>query len=147
MSNTFTAPFAQTPNTASAKVTTAVALTPNGVDSTITVTNSVLLCTAGVNGAIMTELSALPMATVTASQLVVWSSPDAGTTKNMVMSSLMAAYTLAATTQNVPTSFKHSDNATVISEASPYRLKAGESLYVGTLVTGNIMFNARYSDF
>jgi len=149
MSKTFTAPFAQTPNTASCKVTTAVALTPNGVDSQTTVTNSVLLLTAGSDGAIMTELSAMPMATVTASQLCVWSSTDSGTTKTLVMSSLMAAYTMAATTQNVPTGFKHSDNSTVISETAPYRLKASEALYVGTLVTNatGIVFNARYTDF
>lgn len=149
MANTFTAPFAQTPNTASAKVTTAVALTPNGVDSQTTVTNSALLLTAGADGAMLTELSALPMATVTASQLCVWSSTDSGTTKTLVMSALMAAYTLAATTQNVPTTFKHSDNSTVISETAPYRLKAGEKLYAGTLVTNatGIVFNGRYTDF
>ena len=149
MANTFTAPFAQTPNRASAVATTAVALTPNGVDSSATVTNSVLLATAGANGALLTELYALPRATCTASQLCIWSSPDSGTTKYLVASALMGAYTMAATTQNVPTVFKHSDNSTVISETNPLRLKAGESLYCGTLVTlaTGIVFTAVYVDF
>lgn len=149
MAKTMTAPFAQTPNTASAVATTAVALTPNGVDSSSTVTNSVLLMTAGADGCVITSLSALPRATVTASQLCVWSSTDSGTTKYLVASALMPAYTLAATTQNVPTVFKHPDNSTVINETTPLRLKAGEQLYVGTLVTlsSGIVFNARYMDF
>lgn len=149
MAKTFTAPFAQVCNTASAKATTAVALTPNGMDSSTTVTNSVLLMTAGADGALLTELSALALATVTASQLVVWSSVDSGVTKAAVMTALMPAYTMSATTQNVPTTFKHSDNTTAISETAPYRMRAGEQLYIGTLVTSasGIMFNARFSDF
>ena len=149
MSKTFTAPFGQIPNTASAVATAAVALTPNGVDSSTTVTNSVLLLTAGADGGILVSLAAIARATVTASGLCIWSSTDAGTTRNLIMSALMPAYTLAATTQNVPTAFKLPDNSTVISESAPYRLKAGEILYVGTLValTAGIVFNARWMDY
>lgn len=149
MANTFTAPFAQTPQTASAVATTAVSLTTNGVESSTTVTNSVLLLTSGVNGSVLTELSALPRATVTASALFIWSSTDSGTNKYLVATALMPAYTLAATTQNVPTIFKHTDNSTIISETAPLRLAAGEKLYIGTGVTlaSGIVFNARYSDF
>ena len=149
MANTFEAPFAQTPQTASAVAVTAVSMTTSGVEQSATVTNSVLLCTAGVNGAVVTELLALPRATCTASALFIWSSTDTGTNKYLVGTGLLPAYTLAATTQNIPYSFKHSDNATLISEAAPLRLKAGEQLWVGTGVTlaSGIVFNIRYSDF
>jgi hypothetical protein len=60
----------------------------------------------------------------------------------------MAAYTLAATTENTRTVFKHADG-TVINETAPLRLAAGEKLYVGigVALASGIMFNARYSDF
>ncbi len=149
MANTFTAPFAQTPQVASCVVTTAVALTPNGVDSSTTVTNSVLLLTAGANGSILTELSAMPRATVTASSLCIWSSTDGGTTKHLVACALMPAYTLAATTLNARTAFYHADGSTLIDETNPLRLSASEKLYAGTLVTlaTGIVFNARYVDY
>lgn len=149
MPKTFTAPFGQTPQAASAVVTTAVALTPNGVDSGSTVTNSVLLLTAGADGGILVSLSAMARATVTASQLCIWSSIDGGTTRNLVLSELMPAYTLAATTKNTPTAFNLPDGSTKISENAPYRLRAGEILYVGTLVTlaTGIVFNARWMDY
>jgi hypothetical protein len=148
MAKTFTAPFAQTPQTASAAATTAVSLTTNGVEQSATVTNSVLLLTAGADGSILTSLSAMPRATVTATALWIWSSIDGGTTKNLIASALMAAYTLAATTENARTVFKHADG-TVISESAPLRLAASEKLYIGIGVNlaSGIMFNARYSDF
>jgi uncharacterized lipoprotein YbaY len=61
----------------------------------------------------------------------------------------MPAYTMATTTQNVPTAFNLPDNSTKISENAPYRLRAGEILYVGTLVTlaTGIVFNARWMDY
>lgn len=148
MAKTMTAPFAQTPQTASVVATTAVSLTTNGVESSSTVTNSVLLCTAGADGAILTGLSAIPRATVTATALWLWTSPDGGTTKNLIASALMPAYTLAATTENSRTVFKNVDG-NVISEINPLRLAANEKLYVGigVTLTAGIMFNARYTDF
>ena len=148
MAKTFTAPFAQTPQTASAVATTAVSLTTSGVEQSTTVTNSVLLCTAGADGSILSGLTAIPRATVTATALWLWSSTDGGTSKNLVASALMPAYTLAATTENARTVFKHADG-TVISESAPLRLAATEKLYVGIGVTlaAGIMFNARYTDF
>lgn len=149
MAKTFTAPFAQTPQTASAVATAVVSLTTSGVEQSATVTNSVLLLTAGAEGSILTSLSAIPRATVTATALWIWSSTDNGTTKNLIASALMPAYTLAATTENTRTVFKHADGSTVISETAPLRLAAGEKLYVGigVALSSGIMFNARYSDF
>jgi hypothetical protein len=137
MANTFTAPFAQTPQTASA-VCTAVATVTTDAPS-----NTVLLCTAGVNGAILTRLWAIPRATVTASSLVIWISSDTGTTKRIKDSVLMNAQTVATTTAITLTQF------TNYSESSPLRLKAGDQIYVGSQVAlaGGIVFTAEYTDF
>jgi hypothetical protein len=137
MANTFTAPFAQTPKTGSAVATLA------GVVTSDTPTNTVLLATAGVNGAIFTKLSAVPRATVTASGLSLFISQDSGTTKRLVTSALMAAYTWAATTENVPTVFA------LITETTPIRLEAGDELYVSSAVAlaSGIVFNAEWTDF
>jgi hypothetical protein len=138
MAKTFTAPFAQTPKTASAVVTAASA----SLDGD-TPTNTVLLCTAGADGALLTRLSAIPRATVTASSLLLWISLDGGTTKRLVDSALMAAHTVAATTAIPVTAFSR------YSEDTPERLQAGASLYVGSAVAlaGGIVFTAEYTDF
>lgn len=138
MAKTFTAPFAQTPQTATAVVT--------GAAGTITgdsPTNTVELLTAGADGAILTRLTAIPRATVTASSLVLWISKDGGTTKRMVDSALMAAFTVATTTAVAVTSFS------TYSETTPLRLAAGDKLYVGSQVAlaSGIVFRAEYTDF
>lgn len=149
MAKTFTAPFAQTPNVWTAVATTAVALTGAGSLDNDTPSNTVLLGTASAtDGGVITSLSAIPRATVTATALYLWSSKDNGTTKSLIASALMPAYTLAATTENTRTVFKHADG-TVISDTAPLRLQAGEQLYVGIGVSlaSGIMFNAREMDF
>jgi hypothetical protein len=137
MAKTFTAPFAQTPKTASAVATAASA--DLHLD---TPTNTVLLCTVGADGGLLTRLSAIPRATVTASSLLLWVSLDGGTTKRLVDSALMAAHTVAETTAVPVTPF------TRYSESAPERLQAGASLYVGSAVAlaGGIVFTAEYTD-
>jgi len=137
MAKTFTAPFAQTPKTATAVVTGAAAITND------TPTNTVELLTAGADGAILTRLTAIPRATVTASSLVIFISSDSGTTKRLIDSELMAAYTMATTTAVPETTF------TMYSETAPLRLMAGDKLYVGSQVAlaGGIVFRAEYTDF
>jgi hypothetical protein len=137
MANTFTAPFAQTPQTASAVATAAATVTTDAP------TNTVLLLTAGVNGAILTRLWAIPRATVTASSLVIWISSDTGTTKRIKDSVLMSAQTIATTTAISLTQF------TNYSETTPLRLKAGDQIYVGSQVAlaGGIVFTAEFTDF
>lgn len=137
MAKTFTAPFAQTPKTATA-VCTGAATVAND-----TPTNTVLLLTAGADGAILTRLSAIPRATVTASSLVLYISSDSGTTKRLIDSELMAAFTVATTTAITETSFAN------YSETAPLRLAAGDQLYVGSQVAlaGGIVFKAEYMDF
>jgi hypothetical protein len=138
MPKTFVAPFCQTPKNARAVVTTASAAL-NGLEPT----NTVLLCKAGADGALLTRLSAVPRATVTASNLLLWTSNDDGTTKHLLDSALMAAHTVAATTAIPLTSFSR------YTEDTPLRLEANMSLYVGTAVTlaDGIVFNANYTDF
>ena len=136
MANTFTAPFAQTPKTATAVATAVATLTD-------TPANTVLLVTAGVNGAILTRLTAIPRATVTASSLVLFISKDSGTTQRLIDSELMAAHTLATTTAIPETFFAN------YSESSPLRLEAGDRLYIGSQVAlaGGIVFRAEFTDF
>lgn len=138
MAKTFTAPFAQTP-----KHVTAVATSAVGSITTDAPTNTVLLLTAGADGAILTRLSAMPRATVTASSLVIFSSTDNGTTKRLIDSALMAAATVSTTAAVPVTSF------TTYSETTPMRLQAGEQLYVGSQVAlaNGIVFEAEYTDF
>jgi hypothetical protein len=136
MAKTFTAPFAQTPKTATAVATAATTLTD-------TPSNTVQLLEAGADGCIVTSLTALPRATVTASDLVLFISKDSGTTQRLTDSALMTAYTSATTTATPVTTF------TRISESSPLRLEAGDRLYVGSQVAlaGGIVFTAQYTDF
>lgn len=134
---TFTAPFAQTPRTATAVVTGAATVAND------TPANTMELMTAGAEGCILTSLSAMPRGTVTASSLVLWLSKDGGTTKRIRDSVLMNAYTLAATTAIPVTRFAN------ISENTPIRLEAGDKLYVGSQVAlaAGIVFEAEYTDF
>lgn len=136
MAKTFTAPFAQTPKTATAVCTAAATLTdaPSG---------TVLLFTAGADGALLTRLFAVPRATVTATSLVLFVSSDAGVTQRLVDSELMAAFTVATTTAIPETAFAN------YTEAAPLRLGAGDRLYVGAQVAlaGGIVFRAEYTEF
>ena len=137
MAITNTAAFAQTSKTGSAVATAASGITSD------TPTNTILIATAGADGAILTKLTAMPRATVTASGLYLFISQDSGTTKRVVDSALMAAYTYAATTYNEPTVFD------AIAEATPIRLEAGDELYVSSAVAlaSGIVFNAEWTDF
>lgn len=136
MANTFTAPFAQTPKTATAVCTAAATLTD-------TPSNTVLLVTAGSDGAILTRLTAIPRATVTASSLVLFISKDSGTTQRLIDAELMAAYTMATTTLVAETTFS------LYTETTPLRLEASDRLYVGSQVAlaGGIVFRAEFTNF
>ena len=106
------------------------------------------LITAGANGAMVISLTAIPRATVTATQLQVYRSPDAGTTMYFLTSALMAAYSMAQTTQAAPTPLLH-PNGSAISVNNPLILKPNEKLYVaiGVALSGGIVFSADYMDF
>lgn len=102
-------------------------------------TNAVLLLAAQTNGSILYGLKATPRATVTATQLQLYRSPDAGTTLYLIDSALMAAYTVANTTEIVTTDFGYS-------ETVPLRLSSSDALYVGAAVAlaGGIVFDAQF---
>jgi len=103
----------------------------------------VLLATAGADGAIVTRLTAIPRATVAASNLVLFLSKDGGTTQRLIDSELMAAHTVATSTAIPETVFPF------YSETSPLRLEATDRLYVGSQVAlaGGIVFRAEFTNF
>ena len=105
-------------------------------------TNAVQLLVANAsNGSVLYGLKAIPRATVTATQLQLFRSPDGGVTLNLISTALMVAYTMAQTTQVIPTDFGYTETA-------PLRLAAGDSLYVGIGVAsaGGIVFDAQFED-
>lgn len=138
MALTYTAPFAQTTKTATAVVTSAA-----GTITGDSPTNTVLLLTAGADGAIITRLTAMPRATVTASSLIIWISNDTGTTKRIADSATMAAQTVSTTTAITWTQF------TNYTETTPLRLEGGQQIYVGSQVAlaSGIVFKAEYTNF
>ena len=92
-------------------------------------TNTTLVLTAGANGARLTKLKAIPCATVTATQIQLFRSTDAGTTRRFTNSALMAAYTMAQTTAAPQTDFGYAD-------ATPLILQPNEQLYMAVGVAG-----------
>lgn len=103
-------------------------------------TNTVLLFTAGANGATVSKLVAVPAATVTATQLQVFRSLDTGTTKKLTPPVVGAAYTMAQTTAPTPADFGPTPSA-------PWVLAAGEQIYVAAGVSGTWAFNLEGADF
>lgn len=92
-----------------------------------TPTNTQLLFTAGVNGSLVFNVEALARDTIAASKLQLYRSSDGGTTKRLVRTRLMAAYTMGSATAQTETDFGWS-------ETIPLRLEAGETLYAGASV-------------
>ena len=137
MANTPTAVFAQTPKTASAVVTAAL-----GGITTDAPTGTVLLMTAGANGAILTRLSAIPRATLAGASLMLYISNDAGVTQRLIDSETLNT-TVTTTAAIAETNFGN------YSEARPLRMAAADRLYVGSQVAlaGGIVFKAEWSDF
>lgn len=114
---------------------TAVATTAN-TTYTDSPTNTVLLLAAQTNGCRITRINALARATVTATELQLYVSADSGTTKKLINSTVMAAYTVAATTAQTEIDLGYS-------ETSPLILMSTESLYIGIGVTNTgILFRA-----
>lgn len=114
---------------------TAVATTAN-TTYTDSPTNTVQLLAAQTNGARMQKITALARATVTATELQLYVSSDGGTTKRFILSKLMAAYTVAATTAQTAIDFGYTD-------AAPLILSSTESLWVAIGVSNTgIVFRA-----
>jgi len=126
----------QTPRAATAVATSA------NTSYSDTPTNTVALFSAGGSGSRITRITASARATVTATELQLFRSSDAGTTKRFFKSKLMTAYTVAQTTENVATDFGYSDD-------NPLVLGSGEILYAATGVglAGGIVFCAEGADY
>lgn len=103
-------------------------------------TNTVKLITAGADGARVTRIGAIPLETVTATQLQLFRSRDGGTTKYFFDSALMAAYTMAQTTEAATTDFGYSDT-------NPLILQANEEVYAAVGVAKAITFSAEWADY
>lgn len=138
MAKTFTAPFAQTPKTA-----TAVATLATSSIASDTPTNTVELLTAGPDGAVVTSLTAMPRATVTASSLLLFLRSNGDAQVRLIDSEVMGGHTVASTTAIPETRFEN------ISETNPLRLGAGDVLLVGSQVAlaGGIVFKAEWTNF
>lgn len=84
-------------------------------------TNTALLSVAGPDGALITRISSVPRATVTATQMQFYLSKDGGTTLSLLTTSLMSAATVGASSQITPTAVTQVDGS-VISETNPIPL-------------------------
>ena len=118
----------------------AVALTTANTTYSDTPTNTAALAAAGANGGRITKISAIPRATVTATQVQLFRSLDSGVTKRLFDTALMAAYTMAQTTEAPTTDFGYSDT-------NPIILAAGEIIYAAIGVSGNVAVQAEWADY
>lgn len=121
MAKVYKPPFGQTNKTLTGVITTVI-----GGIGTDSVTNTVLICTAGADGAVVSAITVMPRSTVTNSSICLFLSKDNGVTQRMIDSELLPSYTLTAATAIPETVFGN------ISEETPLRLEAGDKLYVGT---------------
>ena len=125
----------QTPQTSNAACTT------SNTTYTTSPTNTVLLVTAGANGARLTRIGAIALETLaSAVQLQLFRSRDAGTTKLFFESALAAAYTMADASEVPTTDFGYSDD-------NPLILAPNERIYAAVRVTKAITFNAEWADY
>jgi len=104
-------------------------------------TNAVKIVTAGANGSILYGLKALARATVTATKLQLYRSPDNGTTMQLINTATMAPYTMTNTDNQAPSDFGYT-------ETVPLRLGSSDTLWVATAValSAGIVFDAQYED-
>jgi hypothetical protein len=138
MAKTPLAVFAQTPKTSTAVVTAAA--TNLGTDAP---TGTVLLLTAGTEGAILTRLTVMPRASTTASSLLLFLSNDGGTTMRLIDSELLKITTISTSTAIEEATFGN------YTESRPLRLAANDRLYVGSQVAlaAGLVFKAEWADF
>jgi len=138
MATTNTPAFPQKPKTFTAVVTAACV-----IGTADAPTNTTLLVTAGTDGAILTNLHAMPRATNTAASLLLFLSKDGGTTKRLIDSALMPAATVNTTTAIQKTQFAR------FNELTPMRLEAGDTLYVGSqvLLAAGFVFECEFTNY
>jgi hypothetical protein len=130
------APFAQTLRTL------APVCTQPGTFVDDNPTNTQLLVSAGPEGALVTEISAFPRGTITATNAMLFLSKDGGTTKRLVDMKTVAAWTSSTTSAPAQTMFGYS-------ELAPLRLEANDKLYISIAVSqaSGVVFKSEWSDF
>lgn len=138
MPKTHEAPFAQAARIQTAVVTAAVANL-----ATDTPTGTVAVLTAGPEGCVVSRVTAIPRATVTASSLVLFVKKSGQNALRLIDSEQLATHTVTATTAIPETIFGN------ISDSSPLRLDAGDELHVGSQVAlaAGIVFAANWMDY
>ena len=125
----------QTPQTSNAACSAA------NTTYTTSPANTVLLITAGANGARVTRVGAIPLETLaSAVQLQLFRSRDAGATRLFFDSAVAGAYTMADTTEVPTTDFGYSDD-------NPLILAPNERVYAAIRVARQITFNAEWADY
>lgn len=128
-----------TPQTPKANV---AGLTTGNTTFTTSPTNSVLLVTAGANGARLTRLQAIPLEQInTANNIQAYrDAGSAGVSKYLFNSALMATVTPGAAVANPVTDFGYSD-------ANPLILLANERIYMAEGQTEAVNVVAEWADF
>jgi hypothetical protein len=108
-----------------------------------TPSNTVVIFTAGVNGARVSRITALARASVAATELQLYRDHDGtGTVRRFFRSRLMAAYVVSQSTGQDVVDFGYSD-------ANPLLLAAGEKIYaaIGVSLASGIVFSVEGADF
>src|SRR5579859_3346027 len=102
-------------------------------------TNSVLAFAAGTNGSVVYSVKA--KASVTATQIQLYRSPDNGVTLNFINDALMAAATVNQITAVAPTDLGYT-------ETQGLRLAPGDSLYwgIGVALAGGVILDVTGED-
>lgn len=125
----------QTPQTSNAACSAA------NTTYTTSPTNTVLLITAGANGARVTRVGAIPLETLaSAVQLQLFRSRDAGATRLFFESAVAGPCTMADTTEVPTADFGFSDD-------NPLILAPNERVYAAVRVAKQITFNAEWADY
>ena len=139
MAKTNLAPFAQNKRTGIAIATTAKTIYNDTA-------NTVLVVTAGPEGAILRRITAIARATVTATQLQYYRSLDGGVTMTFFGTAIMPAATLSATTI-FPEVLKYELASGFLD--TPIALAANERIYcaIGVALAAGIVFTGEWEDF
>lgn len=102
--------------------------------------NTVLLATAGANGARLTRLEFTPLETVTANALQWYRSTDEGATKYLAGTATGGSDTVSGTDGAVTINSGYSDD-------NPMILQAGERVYVATGISKGYHVVAEWADY
>lgn len=100
---------------------TAVAVLTGANSNYTTPSNAEMLSVAGPDGSLITRLGAIPRATITATQLQLFLSKDAGTTFSLLTTALLPAQTVLQSTQLTSLAVTQVDG-TLMSETNPLPL-------------------------